>query len=50
MFNNKRNTRTKEYYAKKRQLRRLVIDANIRESILINDQKQITNESTKQNT
>ena len=43
MIRNTRQTRTKEYYQKKRALRLLVIDSKQRQERIVNEQKQVTN-------
>ena len=47
MFNNKLQTRTKDYYAKSKELKKLVIAVEKKQERIINEQKQLTNESTK---
>jgi len=47
MFNNKLQTRTKDYYAKSKELKKLVIAVKQKQERIANEQKQITNESTK---
>lgn len=47
MFNNKLQTRTKDYYAKSKELKKLVIAVKQKQERIVNEQKQLTNESTK---
>ena len=47
MFNNTTKTRTKDYYNKRKGLKKLVIEAKQKQERIITEQKQLTNESTK---
>lgn len=47
MLKNTTNTRTKDYYNKRKQLKKLVIEAQKKQERIINEQKQLTNESAK---
>ena len=49
MFTNNKvlNQRTKDYYAKRKEFKKLVIAVKQKQERIINEQKQITNESTK---
>ena len=47
MLKNTINTRTKDYYNKRKQLKKLVIEAQKKQERIINEQKQLTNEPTK---
>ncbi len=47
MFNNTTKTRTKDYYNKRKQLKKLVIEAQKKQERIVTEQKQLTNESTK---
>ena len=47
MFNNTTKTRTKEYYNKRKELKKLVIEVKQKQERIITEQKQLTNESTK---
>lgn len=47
MLKNTTKTRTKDYYNKRKQLKKLVIEAQKKQDRIINEQKQLTNESTK---
>lgn len=47
MFNNKLQTRTKDYYTKSKELKKLVIAVKQKQERIANEQKQLTNESTK---
>lgn len=44
---NRTQTRTKDYYAKSKELKKLVIAVKQKQERIINEQKQLTNESTK---
>mgnify|MGYP003627784707 CR=1 FL=1 len=41
MFNNKLQTRTKDYYAKSKELKKLVIAVRQKQERIINEQKEI---------
>ena len=41
MFNNKLQTRTKDYYAKSKELKKLVIAVKQKQERIINEQKQL---------
>lgn len=47
MFNNTTKTRTKDYYNKRKELKKLVIEAKQKQERIVTEQKQLTNESTK---
>lgn len=47
MLKNTTKTRTKDYYNKRKQLKKLVIEAQKKQDRIINEQKQLTNESAK---
>jgi len=47
MLKNTTKTRTKDYYNKRKQLKKLVIEAQKKQERIINEQKQIINESAK---
>lgn len=47
MFNNTTKTRTKDYYNKRKELKKLVIEARQKQERIITEQKQLTNEPTK---
>jgi hypothetical protein len=47
MFNNKLQTRTKDYYNKRNEFKKLVIAVKQKQERIANEQKQLTNVTTK---